>query len=440
MEIRKFTAPTEAQALLQAKEEMGMDLVIMNVRTIQPKGIKRLFQKPEIEVTVALDEPRDQTKELFDEIRQIQKKHEKKEDSSIEPTQKIDISYDQNEMFEDSVRRSEARVDVNKDILEEGLESIHGKMEQQRKEQQNREIQNIDYQRNDYVTKEVQNSEQSMTESIKAAQEKDIFDDGAACISLIRKQLAEAEIQTEYIDQLIDEIQGVVKKDTSVDYILAGIYQKIILKLGHPQTIRLTKQKCKYVFFVGPTGVGKTTTIAKIASSFHLKKKVRTAMVTSDTYRIAAVEQLKTYANIMGIPITVAYTPEEMEQIPKQYKDFDLVLVDTAGRSHKDPQQTTDVLELIRKIPEGQREIYLVLSATTKYRDLVKITKTYEMIGEYRLIFTKLDETDEIGNLFNLRMLTGKDLSYATWGQNVPEDIGVVNPQKIAKQLLGGNE
>ena len=163
------------------------------------------------------------------------------------------------------------------------------------------------------------------------------------------------------------------------------------------------------------------------------------ALVTSDTYRIAAVEQLKTYANILGVPLKVVYSSEEVEAIMEELEKYDLVLIDTAGRSHNNKEQREDLHRLLKVVPEQEREVFLVLSATTKYRDLVKISQSYSEITKYSLIFTKLDETDAIGNIFNIRMLTGAPLSYMTWGQNVPDDIGKADAQKMAKQLLGGD-
>ena len=199
------------------------------------------------------------------------------------------------------------------------------------------------------------------------------------------------------------------------------------------------EEETSVVLVIGVNGVGKTTTIAKIASMMKLSGKVKVALVTSDTYRIAAVEQLKTYANILGVPLNVVYSSEEMTGIMDELKEYDLVLIDTAGRSHNNKEQKEDIHRLLETVPEPEREVFLVMSATTKYRDLVKISQAYSEITKYNLIFTKLDETDAIGNVFNIRMLTGAPLSYMTWGQNVPDDIGKVDAQKMAKQLLGGN-
>jgi len=140
----------------------------------------------------------------------------------------------------------------------------------------------------------------------------------------------------------------------------------------------------------------------------------------------------------MNIPLYVIYSETELEEQKEELAKYDVVLVDTAGRSHRNKEQRDDIERLIRSVPENAREIYLVLSATTKYRDLVKITEVYSEVAKYRLIFTKLDETSTIGNIFNIKMLTGAPLSYATNGQNVPDDISRMDPQHIARQLLGG--
>ena len=124
----------------------------------------------------------------------------------------------------------------------------------------------------------------------------------------------------------------------------------------------------------------------------------------------------------------------------EELKGYDIVLIDTAGRSHKSASQRDDLEKLINSIPEEDREVYLVLSVATKYRDLVKICETYKEFTSYRIIFTKLDETTALGNIYNIRQLTGAQLSYVTFGQAVPNDIEKIDAQTIAKQLLGGNE
>ena len=261
-----------------------------------------------------------------------------------------------------------------------------------------------------------------------------------ACVQMIYNQLIANEVEEVYANKVIAEIEQSIKPDATVDNILSTIYQKIVLKLGETKELEFESGKTKYVFFIGPTGVGKTTTIAKLASSLKLGKKAKVALFTADTYRIAAVDQLRSYATILGLPLRVIYSESEIKEAVEEFKDYDIVLIDTAGRSHKNREQRDDIEKLLLAVPEECREIYLVLSATTKYKDLVKITETYSSIAKYNLIFTKLDETAAIGNIFNIKMLTGAPLSYTTFGQSVPDDISKINPQAVAKQLLGGGQ
>lgn len=415
MIIKKYVSRTEEEAMELAKKELGADAIVMNIKKLKPKGLQRFFHKPSVEITAAIDDniTYSDGEKMLEQLKQIQKREHERSKAAV-----MDV-----------VGNEPA---AGASAIEEKLNSLQVMLEQQMKEQQAKEAQEKEKEREE--EKEKEEAKETGTEK------------NEACYQLIRRQMMNNEVEAEYADVVLGEIRSSLKEETSVDNILANVYQKIILKLGRTHLIELKDGKngeeknCKYVFFIGPTGVGKTTTIAKIASSFQLKKKAKTALITSDTYRIAAVEQLKTYGNIMGIPLKVVYSPEEMKESMKEFEDFDLVLIDTAGRSHKDAEQRDDIEQLIRSIPVSDREVYLVLSATTKYKDLVRITRVYQEITDYALIFTKLDETDCIGNIFNIRLLTDAPLSYATWGQNVPEDIGVINPQKIAKQLLGGNE
>ena len=225
-----------------------------------------------------------------------------------------------------------------------------------------------------------------------------------------------------------------------MDFVLSNVYQKMILKFGQAKMISPSEKKPKVIYFVGPTGVGKTTTIAKIASKFCVEEKKKIALLTADTYRIAAAEQLRTYANILEVPFRVIYTPEEILQSVAEFKDVDYILVDTAGHAHQNKEQKEAILGFIQSTDDSiEKEVYLVVSATTKYRDLIGIADAYKDIDGYKIIFTKLDETTALGNLYNLRLYTGAPLSYITCGQNVPDDISPFNPQSTVKQILSSN-
>ena len=411
MIIKKFQAATETEAILLAKEELGKDAIVMNIKTISPKGIFRLFRHAMVEITAAADD--------YPPI--LEKTHAGKETKAQDS-----LSFSQVVSRQETVSQTRSTENTDSKIFEERLNNLQSMLEEQ-------------------LLKNVKSTgaEQEKLSDKESEKEKDRMEPQSktlSCVRLIYNQLISNEVEEKYANQVISEIEPTLKKDVTIDVVLASFYQKIILKLGQPKGIELIESNTKFVFMIGPTGVGKTTTIAKLASSFKVSKKRKVALITSDTYRIAAVEQLRTYANILDIPLHVIYSEAEMMEAREDYKDFDLVLVDTAGRSHKCREQRDDLEQLINYIPEENREVYLVLSATTKYKDLVRITEAYSEITKYRIIFTKLDETTSIGNIYNIRMLTNAELSYSTFGQNVPDDISIVNAQNIARQLLGGNE
>lgn len=251
--------------------------------------------------------------------------------------------------------------------------------------------------------------------------------------------MTDNEIDAKYAREIIEEIDRNCKADVTMDFMLSEIYQRMILKLGKPYVMEEDEKTPKVVFFVGPTGVGKTTTIAKIASSFRVEHKKKVALLTADTYRIAAAEQLRTYANILEVPFRVVYTAKEITDAVEDFKEYDYILVDTTGHSPNNEAQCESMSDLIHSVDaNASKEVFLVLSASTKYRDLKRTADIYKEITDYKLIFTKLDETTTLGDIYNLKLYTGATLSYVTCGQNVPDDIEYFNPQSTVKQLLGG--
>lgn len=197
--------------------------------------------------------------------------------------------------------------------------------------------------------------------------------------------------------------------------------------------IQLTPGTLKAVALIGPTGVGKTTTIAKLAAHFALVEKKRVALLTMDTYRIAAVEQLKIYSQILDIPVGVAYSQAEVAPVIAQYADYDLLLIDTAGRSQKNIMQVGELKFLLETVG---CETHLVLSAQTKERDMVEAAQRFAAARVDSIIFSKLDETDSYGTLLNVADRTGIPLSYLTMGQKVPEDLEPAEGGRLAGLLI----
>ncbi len=430
MVIRKYIAATEEEATKLAKEDLGEDAIVLNVKQIVPKGVFKFFKKATVELTAAVDDAseKEEKGEEFPDFSKLQEAIQEtnavlaKDAQAKEKAEKERAEKEEKEKKEMEARSRQILTeepDEDKKLSKEGGDSIDIEAR----------LSNLQ----DLLEKQLQ------AEKVENEKKEEEDNTNQPYFDLIRKKLIDNEVEEGYVDQILEDVSEGVGKNANLDTILAGVYQKIVLKIGQPHLIDIKTKKTKYVFFVGPTGVGKTTTIAKIASTLKLSKKTRVALITSDTYRIAAVEQLKTYANILGIPLKVVYSPDDMKEAMEEYREYDLVFVDTAGRSHNNREQREDIRKLLETVDEANKEVFLVLSATTKYKDLVKISSTYAEITKYNLIFTKLDETDTIGNIYNIHMITGAPLSYTTWGQNVPDDIGKIDAQSIAKQLLGGN-
>ena len=392
MIVKKYKAPTEKEAVLAAKEDLGVNAVVLNVKTMKQRGIARLFKKDYVEITAALEEKEFEQK--------VTNRRPSFDERVAEPVKVPDNAV--------------------ANAIEAKLDNLHNMLQNQ-------------------IVKEDKSTDSPAEEQAK--EEKKNTNANFKSLKLIYSKLIESEMDEKYVNGIINDIETSIKKEANLDSILASVYQKIILKLGEPESIKIGNKR-KVVFFVGPTGVGKTTTIAKLASEYKINQNKKVALITADVYRIAAVEQLNTYASILDVPVNVIYSPSEIVDNVKELSSYDIIMVDTAGRSHKNEEQRNELLEIVNNVKEAELDIdidvFLVLSVTTKYRDLMNIANAYKDLKEYKLLFTKLDETGTIGNIMNMRCYTGAPLSYITSGQNVPDDIELADVQKLAKMLLGG--
>jgi flagellar biosynthesis protein FlhF len=223
-----------------------------------------------------------------------------------------------------------------------------------------------------------------------------------------------------------------LRQKQAMHTLLAGLIERD-LKIAGP--IAPTRGQRNVVALVGPTGVGKTTTLAKLAANFRLRDGVKLGLVTVDTYRIAAVEQLKTYAELIDLPMKVVASPDEMRRALQELSALDLVLIDTAGRS---PQDEPKVHELQQILQAAQAdEVHLVLSLTASMKALVSAAASFRPAGVTSLIVTKLDEVPGMGALFNLASQIATPISYVTTGQDVPEDIEPAQAARLARLVLG---
>ena len=252
----------------------------------------------------------------------------------------------------------------------------------------------------------------------------------------IKEKLNDMDIDEEFFDSIIKIASEYKHEDIDIKEILRDIFERDILVT--------TGSFNGKVALVGPTGVGKTTTIAKLAGRLSLVDKKKVGLITIDTYRIGAIEQLKTYAEIMNIPFRVVITIKEMGEAIEAMEDCDVILIDTTGRSSKNTMQISELRAFIEKAEPDY--VNMVISATTKNRDIKTILNGYSHLEYDGVIVTKLDETTVYGSIYNIAKRSNKPvnfittqapLSYMTFGQNVPDDIKVPSKEELARFILG---
>lgn len=383
MKIRRYLGNDNQEAILKVKMDLGNEAIILNTRKVRQKGFFRLFSKPMIEVLAAVDES--------------QKKE--KSSGSSEMIKKDGIAYKEGSKIIELENKMNGIENTLKKIYEQILP---------------------------------QNQRPHTYTRVKTEEQQGY----GKVMQLFYDNLLKNEVDQEAAKKIIESVIEKAGENAGVNDVVAAMHRIIAGILGKPLPIKLREDgKPTVVMLVGPTGVGKTTTLAKIAANFVLKENLKVGLITADTYRIAAVEQLKTYADILGIEVSVVYTPSEISELIKIHQDKDIILIDTAGRSHQNKEQLEE-LKSLTKVSNAD-ETYLLMSTTTSMRNCRDILSGYSFLKDYKLLFTKLDESSLSGTIINAKFMTDKCLSYITTGQNVPDDIEVANIEKITKKLIG---
>lgn len=239
-----------------------------------------------------------------------------------------------------------------------------------------------------------------------------------------------SKIALDLLKDINDKVNLNEKDEGTIEKI---IKYNLLEALGDPAPITINDEQ-KVIFFVGATGVGKTTSLAKIAANLVMQQKYNIGIITADTYRVAAVDQLKIYSDILELPLQIAYNREDMIKAYELYKDKDIILVDTAGRNHNDIEQVEQLKSIVNTI--DNKEVYLLLNATTDFKVLKTLLERYEFLEDFKVIITKIDEAENYGNILNVKHITNKELSYYTTGQNVPDDINIIDKEEIVKELI----
>ena len=392
MLVKRYHANDMQQAMDTVIRELGSDAVILNSRKVRKKGLKNLFRKPVLEVMVAYD-PAD--------VPSV-KKQKSADGTGAGAGTGTGIDKGQKEQGHAAASRAA--------VANEQFERL------------DKRIDSIDTMLSEFIEK-------------FSFVKRDITYDYPEEVQEMLLRMIDNQVREELAHSLAKEAETMLRKqpDTSA----AEIMEHLILEqLGRAEPILHKKFTQKVILVLGPTGVGKTTTIVKLAADFSVKQKKKVGIINTDTFRIGAQEQLQTYADILGVPLQVIYRAEELEDALESMSDRDIIFVDTAGKRPGDEQHKDDMLDIVRILkPE---DILLCLSATTGFASIKEMVDTYGFVDDYRLMITKLDETKYRGALLNISWYTQRPLAYVTTGQNVPDDIEVVDVESIARQLIRG--
>lgn len=442
MNIKRYIAKDNYEALKKIKEEIGDDAVILHSRKIKEKGLIGYFKKPLVEVVVATDKNINIKAENVLEIENLDEKiNAVKKESFFNGffSKKNNNSLLEDNNFEKLLKEKNLDEDIQKEELLKEIYKNKQKYDEQSFENEDNE---------DIDKKNIKNFEKTIQNNVKydkikvepnVKKEKktlDSFNDELKEVYYkYYKRLIEKNVKLEYVEYIFSFIlQKLPNNPTEKDFV--DILEKYIqFKLGDIYDLDKDISDKKIFLFLGPTGVGKTTTLAKLSARISLLNQKKVGLITADTYRIAAIEQLKTYSEIIDIPISVAYNSGELKNNIEKYSDKDYILIDTAGHSHKSDIMKEDIIELINV--DDKIEKFLVLSLVSSANDVVAIINSYKFLDDYRLVFTKLDETENIGNVLNARFASNKQIAFITNGQNVPDDIVITTKENIAKMLIG---
>jgi flagellar biosynthesis protein FlhF len=434
MKVKRYVGETAQEAMQKVRSDLGRDAIILNTRKIRKKGLAGIFSKPLIEVVATID----------NEISSKSTKHAPStpmkpvfQSNEAEYNAPNFISELNANLKQNNVNLANNNPYITKRFNEAADENVEVNI--QKPINKTAAINNGD------ISKEIEKNFSSnemdeiknMLGKVYDAVKVDYEDTKLSEISKnLLERLEKNEVDKIIINDLKEDIMEHLsfEEQQDEDLVKDTIFAILSSYMKDSKPIGINDSK-KVVVVIGPTGVGKTTTLAKLAANMVLNDKQKVGLITSDTYRIAAVEQLKTYSEIIGVPLSIIYSPTEIINAVNNYDDKDIILLDTAGRSHKDQYQLTELKSLLKSSLDF--ETYLVLSATTKFSDCIEIIKSYSFLEDFKLLFTKLDETSTLGILLNIAYITKKSIAYLTTGQSVPDDIEIADKVKIINRLMG---
>ena len=479
MQIKSFKAPTLKEAMANVKSELGVDAVILHTNKIKKGGILGFHAKEIVEVIAAIEDepvvkeqkPAMDTGAASEAVLQAAAAARASRNSAPEPqptgnfTPRNMVSQYQTAGTIEAISHAMAQ-NTPSPTFGEVLASVNRAQEQAESEQP---VVKEEPAESVSVAEEKLVSVESDAEQLSSEKETETASEDATDLDVKEQEILDLQNQLEEMKSMLvemsrnkDEAGGIpnLQRAMEAQGISQHVLEDMISKLNGteilaPQNsikalkalekyvrkairiangITLYSDKPKIVALIGPTGVGKTTTLAKIAAKFVLEEGAKVALITADTYRISAVEQLKTYSDILGLPLEIVYNPQALQEAIEKHKDKQLILLDTAGRSQYNAYQMKELSELLNI--DADIEKHLVMSATTKTSDGLELLDNFSLCKPDRVIFTKVDETKTHGIILNILHRRKAALSYLTNGQSVPDDIEPASIEKLAELLL----
>ncbi|MED1917407.1 flagellar biosynthesis protein FlhF [Bacillus thuringiensis] len=446
MRVKRYIVDSMPEAMEKIRADLGMDAVILNSKPIKTGGMLGMFGKQRIEVVAAVDE-----------------KASERENSTVAAEHRTNNVLPKSQTGTYTAAQAYRRPTVTKTLETQqvestGREQVVAAMTQTAVATSPEEIpdtravrkqEEATVQHNPITTSQeralhasnhdaIATEMRDMRQMFQKLLVHDLSEQLPPAIQSIRAQLLKQDVTEELTAEIIRKVMEMSQPgETWTEEEAFTVCRTIINSMIEPYTASSSKlgKNVRYAFFFGPTGVGKTTTIAKLAANSMLREKRKIGFITADTYRMAAVEQLKMYANILNVPLEVVFSPKEMTAAMERLNDCDLIFVDTAGRNFRNDEYVEGIRELLE---HGKDSVnYLVLSLSSKFNDMKAIVQNFAKVQVKQVIFTKADETNSFGTMLNVCQEMNLQFSYVTTGQNVPDDIVVATPELVSTMIMG---
>ncbi len=415
MKIKTFKAATMPLALAMVKKEMGVNAVILHTRSFRTGGVFGLGKKSMVEITARPGKPAERRKT------QTASQHTGAHANRLRRAYGDGMLALGNQGRNEWAAPRKEASSVDRPAIKNGPDLDLSKL-YTHDEQMRGEINQLKQLVENLVREQRQLHAPQMPEQLF-----DIY------LELIQREVAD-EIARDLISRVQQDVTG--NQSLSADLVRERLVREMDRMINTTGPISSnTNGDARVVALIGPTGVGKTTTIAKIAANLKLRQNKKVGLITIDTYRIGAVDQLRMYAQIIDVPIKVVLTPVELKEAIDAMRDMDVILIDTAGRSQNDQLKLTELKTFLDAARAD--EVHLVLSGTAHHSHMLSAAERFKTLGVDRIILTKLDEAISFGVVLSVVQKVNASISYVTTGQDVPDDIEIGNGRRLAQMLLG---